>query len=226
MDVHGKSAIITGAGSGINLTFAQLLLSKSCSVLIADLTLTPAASALLTQPHPGGAKALFKHTDVTDWKQLAELFPFAAASGLGVPDIVVPGAGIFEPEWSNFFLGEAEGEETSRYRTIDVNLVHPIKLTRLAFSHFLSAGKEKAAVIHISSVAGQIGRLGTPIYSATKFGINGFVRSMGGMEGVFGIRVSAVAPGVIRTPLWEEHPEKLKMFEEGKDVWVEPQEAC
>lgn len=163
---------------------------------------------------------------MTDWKQLADLFPFAALAGLGVPDIVVPGAGIFEPEWSSFFFGDPAVEDASRYRTIDINLVHPIKLTRLALSQFLAARKEKAAVIHISSIAGQIGRLGTPIYSATKFGINGFVRSLARIDPIFGIRVSAVAPGVIRTPLWEDHPEKLKMFEEGKDEWVEPEEVA
>jgi NAD(P)-dependent dehydrogenase (short-subunit alcohol dehydrogenase family) len=139
---------------------------------------------------------------------------------------VVPGAGIFEPEWSSFYHGDPVGEAESRYRTIDVNLVHPIKLTRLAISEFLKAKKPEAAVIHCSSIAGQVGKLGTPIYSATKFGISGFVRSMAELEGVFNIRISAVAPGIIKTPLWEENPEKLVMFVEGKDEWVEPEEVA
>ncbi|KAI5817646.1 hypothetical protein BZA77DRAFT_309064 [Pyronema omphalodes] len=226
IDVQGKFAIITGAGSGINLSFARLLLSKGCSVLIADLSLTPLAESLLTTTHPHGACCLFKPTDVTIFSQLESLFPFAISSGLGVPDIVVTGAGIFEPEWSSFFHGDPVNEAESRYKTIDVNLVHPIKLTRLAISEFLKANKTEAAVIHCSSIAGQVGKLGTPIYSATKFGISGFVRAMAELESVFNIRISAVAPGIVKTPLWEQSPEKLEMFVEGKDEWVEPEEVA
>lgn len=42
----------------------------------------------------------------------------------------------------------------------------------------------------------------------------------------YGIRVNGVAPGVIKTPLWTEHPEKLKMLDEEKDVWISPEEVA
>jgi NAD(P)-dependent dehydrogenase (short-subunit alcohol dehydrogenase family) len=107
-----------------------------------------------------------------------------------------------------------------------VNLVHPIKLTRLAVSEFLAAGKEKAAVIHVSSVSGQVPKLSAPIYTATKHGINGFVRSLSRLEPEFGIRVAGVCPGIIKTPLWTDNPEKLQMMDEEKDEWATPDEVA
>jgi NAD(P)-dependent dehydrogenase (short-subunit alcohol dehydrogenase family) len=80
--------------SGIGLEFVKLLQSKGCSVVIGDLQPTPEAETLTQSTF--SAKVLFKKTDVTNWAQLAELFTFTEQA-LGAPDIVCPGAGIFEP---------------------------------------------------------------------------------------------------------------------------------
>ncbi len=98
MNVASKTAIITGAGSGINLAFGQLLLEKGCNVVIADLTLRPEAEALVAKYPltPGGAKAVFQKTDVRDWVQLEKMFE-VAVEYFGAANIVCPGAGVFEP---------------------------------------------------------------------------------------------------------------------------------
>ncbi len=98
MNVASKTAIITGAGSGINLAFAQLLLEKGCNVVIADLILRPEAEALVAKYPltPGGAKAVFQKTDVRDWVQLEKMFE-VAVEYFGGANIVCPGAGVFEP---------------------------------------------------------------------------------------------------------------------------------
>ena len=98
MDVKGKTAIITGAGSGINFCFAKLLLSKGCNVVIADIALRPEAEALLSK-YPlasAGAKAVFQQTNVADWAQLDRMFEIAIEH-FGGADIVCPGAGVYEP---------------------------------------------------------------------------------------------------------------------------------
>lgn len=70
------------------------------------------------------------------------------------------------------------------------------------------------------------------MYCAAKAGVSHFVRSLAHLEkegvskGVSSVRVAAVAPGVIRTPLWTEHPEKLAWIEQGKDEWVEPEDVA
>jgi 3-hydroxybutyrate dehydrogenase len=98
MNVAGKTAIITGAGSGINFCFAKILLGKGCNVVIADLALRPEAQALVAEyPLEGeGAKAVFQKTDVADWKQLEKMFE-VATEHFGGADIVCPGAGVYEP---------------------------------------------------------------------------------------------------------------------------------
>jgi 3-hydroxybutyrate dehydrogenase len=108
---------------------------------------------------------------------------------------------------------------------LDINLTHPIRATQLAISRFLGSEKPKS-IVHISSIAGQTPFFAAPIYVATKHAINGLVRSLGRLEKESGIRITAVAPGVIKTPLWTEHPEKLKMINELKDGWVTPEEVA
>lgn len=98
MNIASKTAIITGAGSGINLCFAKLLLEGGCNVVFADLALRPEAEALVAQ-YPltsSGAKAFFQKTDVTDWAQLDRMFE-VTIQHFGGADIVCPGAGVYEP---------------------------------------------------------------------------------------------------------------------------------
>ncbi|KAH2040828.1 hypothetical protein KXV43_006603 [Aspergillus fumigatus] len=233
--VKGKSAIVTGAGSGINLCFAKLLLENGCNVLIADLALRPEAQEVVnyysSQPSRPN-RAVFQKTDVVDWEQLERMFEVAVRE-FGDVDIVCPSAGIYEPHWSNFWRppGAPESRDPrdgGRYALLDINLTHPIRTTQLAISHFLRnrSSKRPKHIIHISSIAGQSPALAAPIYVATKHAINGLVRSLAKLDSKFGIRVTAVAPGVIKTPLWTDHPEKLKMVDDKADEWVTPEEVA
>ena len=56
-------------------------------------------------------------------------------------------------------------------------------------------------------------------------GMNGLIRSLAPLEAAIGIRVNGVAPGIIRTPLWTEHAEKMQMVDDAQ-VWVEPEEVA
>ena len=78
----------------------------------------------------------------------------------------------------------------------------------------------------MSSIAGQTSNLNTPIYVAAKHAMNGFIRSLGTLDARLGIRVNGVAPGVIKTPLWTEHPEKLTFIDTEKDAWATPEEVA
>ncbi|KAL5339008.1 transmembrane amino acid transporter protein-domain-containing protein [Aspergillus crustosus] len=231
--VQGKTAIVTGAGSGINLSFAKQLLENGSNVLIADLGLRPEAQALADQYSTGAPRAIFQKTDVTVWKQLEAMFEVAEKE-LGEVDIVCPGAGVYEPHWTNFWRppgteASRDAPDGDRYALIDINLTHPIRTTQLAISHFLRHGTDstrRKAIVHISSIAGQNPSLACPIYVATKHAINGLVRSLANLDSRKGIRVTAVAPGVIKTPLWTDHPEKLKMVDDSKDAWVTADEVA
>ncbi|KAL3422381.1 nad-dependent 15-hydroxyprostaglandin dehydrogenase [Phlyctema vagabunda] len=254
--VYGKTAIVTGAGSGINFSFAALLFSKGCNVLIADLQLRPEAEALVQAsgcsrpPSPPASIASsassspapstffprmhFLKTDVTSWFDLSRMFSHAV-SLFSTIDIVCPGAGIYEPPSSNFWFPPSLDQESpscddplaDHYKTLEVNVTHPIRVTQLAIGHFLKHGIKDGRVVLVSSQSGS-GEVGitTPLYYASKHAIHGFVKSMGRLEKEVGIKINAVAPGIVRTPLWLDAPEKLSTFSPSHDIWVTPESVA
>lgn len=232
LTVKGKTAVVTGAGSGICYHFSKALLERGCNVVMADLALRPEASELL-RAFP--SQALYQPTDVTKWDQLDHAFEVAKKE-FGGYDIVCPGAGVYDPPFSNFWhpAGTALSKDVhsaSRFTSLDINLTHPIYATQQAIAHF-TENKKPGSIVHISSIAAQGPVLSVPMYCAAKAGISHFVRSLGGLEtppestDLASIRVTAVAPGVIKTPLWTEHPEKLAWIDGAKDEWVEPEDVA
>lgn len=140
------------------------------------------------------------------------------------------------------------GGAPGHFALLDINLTHPIRATQLAMTHWLHPAPASSSsssssssplgarqavsptnpkrLVHIGSVAGQMPNFNAPLYGASKFGIHGFVRSLAPLDEKHGIRVSAVAPGVVRTPLWEEHPEKMAYIDPERDGWVTPDEVA
>lgn len=213
--------------------------------MIADLALRPEAQELVEKySSNSGPRAIFVKTDVTRWVDLAKAFD-ETDKVFGGADIVCPGAGVYEPHWSNFWLppGSAKSKDPihgtnglGHYATLDINLTHPIRMTQMAISRWLNPpegttmGKASATnpkrIVHISSVAGQVPGFLTPLYQSSKHAISGFIRSLEPLDQTLAIRVNGVAPGVIKTPLWTEHPEKLQMISNESDAWVEPEEVA
>ncbi|MCJ1352807.1 MAG: hypothetical protein MMC33_002791 [Icmadophila ericetorum] len=243
----GKTAIVTGAGSGINYSFTSSLLSHGCNVLLADLALRPEAQALLSKysskpefngtDHGASAHAVFLKTDVREWKQLEQMFEVAEKEFGGV-DIVCPGAGVFEPSFSSFWYppGTSESKDapdSNSYASIEINLIHLIRTTQLAIQHFLSPKRSPPTspshprhVLLISSIAGQVASLIVPLYTATKHAVNGFCRSLGPLDGSVGVRVIGVAPGIVKTPIWLDAPDKMAFLSPEIDQWVEPEDVA
>lgn len=109
---------------------------------------------------------------------------------------------------------------TNSYKTIEINITHPIRATQLAIDSFMRQKLGHGVVLIISSIAAQITPLPTPIYSASKHAMSGFTRALAHLEPTLNIRVNAVAPGIVKTPIWTE--DKLKWFDENHDTWVTP----
>ncbi|KAK2734699.1 hypothetical protein FQN57_001469 [Myotisia sp. PD_48] len=231
--VRGKTAIVTGSGSGINLAFATMLLEKGCNVVFADISLRPEAKQVLaaySQAKTTSGRAVFQETDVREWKQLERMFDTAERE-FGDVDIVCPGAGVYEPTFSNFWYppGSTKSKDPAdgnSYAIFDINLVHPVRTSQIAISKFLNSTKPgPKTIIIISSTSAQDTSFATPLYDASKHAISGFVRAIKDVDEL-GIRVAAVAPGIIKTPLYIENPEKLAMISDSKDTWVEPEEVA
>jgi 3-hydroxybutyrate dehydrogenase len=190
-NVQDSVALITGAGSGINLAFAKILYEAGARVLIADLNLTQEAHDWVATIDP--QRIQFQHTDVTRWDQLEAAFD-AAENNFGEQvNIITPGAGVYEPAVTTFWK---DNDQDSRYKVLDINLLHPIKTTRIAVRRLVAARKP-GTIIYISSVGGQRASLITPLYTISKHGINALTLSMAPLDELVGIRVVAVAPGYV-----------------------------
>lgn len=150
-DLKDKIAIVTGAGSGINLVTVKLLLQAGTSVVLADLRLRPEAEELVAQyPQPPSSdkinqkpSAVFIKTNIVDWAQLRTLFD-GAVEKFGRVDIVINGAGLFEPPSSSFWFNPdhsslaADSADCNPgvYQTFAVNTMSPIRLAQIAVDYW------------------------------------------------------------------------------------------
>ncbi|CCT71771.1 related to 15-hydroxyprostaglandin dehydrogenase [Fusarium fujikuroi] len=197
-DLLHKTALVTGGGSGINLELAKSLRGKGCAVLIADIALSPPAAAWLkslgNQVNP---QVVFHKTDVTSLEQLLEVFEVFEKRLGGVPDIVVPGAGVYEGSFPGFW---DDRDETLSYKLFDINMMHPIRITRIAIRKMREV-KKPGTILHLSSITAQKPSVVLPLYSVSKAAISQFVRCMAPLDQMCGIRIVGIAPGLVDTPL-------------------------
>jgi NAD(P)-dependent dehydrogenase (short-subunit alcohol dehydrogenase family) len=107
--------------------------------------------------------------------------------------------------------------ETSSYKTLDINVSHAVRATQLAIDYFLRQKLGHGVVVIVTSVAAQTGVLAAPLYTLSKHAMSGFTRSLADLEPRLNIRVSAIAPGSVKTPIWSG---KLNWINEEVDSWV------
>ncbi|KAI9368017.1 hypothetical protein BJX61DRAFT_550761 [Aspergillus egyptiacus] len=201
-DVCGKIVAITGGASGIGLELAKLVLTKGAKVLIADLRLTPEAESLVD-----GKTVIYLKTDVARWRELENIVAVSRDVLGDVPDVYVAGAAVFEPAWSNFW----DDTETESYGSVQINVNHPLKLTRIAIRALLSRNK-KGVVLIVASMAGYQGNFGAAMYCTTKHALVGFTRSVGQLDQHEGVKVVTICPGIVDTPLWDSKPTLREQF--------------
>ncbi|KAF2491728.1 NAD(P)-binding protein [Lophium mytilinum] len=212
-DLNGKIVLITGGGGGIHLELAKLVLAEGAKVIIADLNLQPDGDEFV-KANP--KTVFFQKTDVAKWTELKHLVKVSEEKFEDVPDVYVAGAGVFEPPWSDYW----EDNENERYAYVDINVNHPLKLTRIAVTALLSKNK-KGVVAIMASMAGYMGQDVAPMYCTTKHALIGFTRSMGQTDRLEGVKVVTIAPGIVRTPLWLNHPEKQARYGYTDDIAID-----
>ncbi|WP_433503363.1 SDR family NAD(P)-dependent oxidoreductase [Pseudonocardia halophobica] len=192
-DVADRSAIVTGAGSGIGRAVAHLLAANGAAVLVHDLN-ADAAGLVVTEIRAAGGTAEAFVGDAAD-PEVARA-AVEAAEKLAPLRIAVNNAGI---GGANEPVGEYP--EDSWHAVIDVNLngvFHGLKAQIPAI-----AAHGGGAIVNMASVLGAVGIPGSSAYVTAKHGLVGLTKNAALEHAAQGVRVTAVGPGFITTPLLE-----------------------
>jgi NAD(P)-dependent dehydrogenase (short-subunit alcohol dehydrogenase family) len=192
MEVAGKVAVITGAGSGIGRSCAQVLAGAGASVLVADIDEAGGAHTV-DLIRAGGGSAEFVRVDVSRLEDLVAMFE-RATGRFGGFDILCNNAGIVcgEPLWP-------ATDPRLLTAQLMINLGAVILGTRLAVDHLGPRGG--GVVVNIASLGAVLPLEDEPGYSATKAGVVMFTRACAALHRTHNIRVNAVLPALVDTPL-------------------------
>ncbi len=198
MKLNGKSAIVTGAASGIGLATAETLAAAGAVVVIADIARDKGEAAAVGIQKKGH-KAEYVHLDITDDKSIAA-FVETAQSKVGVIDIIVNGAGWgqIKPFW------EMPLDVWSKI--VELNLVGPMKLIKALLPKMMERNGGK--IVNVGSDAGRVGSSGETVYAGAKGGLIAFTKSLAREVARYNINVNCVCPGPTETPLLSAVPEK------------------
>ena len=203
--IDQQIVIGTGAGAGIGWGIAMLVAREGATVVVAEIDAESGARCA-EEIRTGGGTSAFVQTDVADAAS-ADAMVATTLQTFGRIDALVNNAGI-----------EIE-EETTAFSTDDWQRVLEINLggVFLCSRACLPAMREQGgAIVNIASVHALFGFSGAAAYDASKGGIVAMTRSLAVENGPHGIRVNAICPGYIDTPLWDKalaaypDPEKLE----------------
>ena len=189
IELAGRHALVTGAGSGIGLATACTLAKHGAKV----------AAVVQTQDQVAGVQRVLPEAvifvqDLLDDAACAAL-PEQAAQALGGLDALACCAGIFFKKLSD----EITLDEWRQ--TLALNLDATFVLTRAAIAHMRKVRDGDASVVVISSQIGLVGHARGAAYAASKAGLNGMVRSLALEWATEGVRINAVGPGPVATPM-------------------------
>jgi 2-dehydro-3-deoxy-L-rhamnonate dehydrogenase (NAD+) len=190
-DYSGKVVIVTGAVSGIGAAIARRLHADRATVCVSDLKQEAAESFAATL---GSMSPIAIAADVSSEDAMRTLIE-QTVTHLGPLDVLVNNAGIGETAGA---IDEKPAEDWQR--VIDVNLTSVFYGIKHA-ARVMKAARRGGVIINVASILGSVGFNGSPAYVAAKHGVLGLTKAAALELAPFNIRVVAVQPAFIRTPL-------------------------
>ncbi len=185
----GKVAILTGASSGIGAAAARELARLECKVALA----ARSGEKLQALEREIGPAALAIPTDVTSAADVARLVA-TVVERFGKIDILLANAGLYLP-------GQlAEGDPEALARLVDVNVTGVLRCVHAVLPHMRA--RRSGDILVTSSISGHVDIHWEPVYSASKHAVQTLVHTLRRQVAADGIRVGAVAPGMVANELW------------------------
>lgn len=198
--LFGKLAIVTGAGSGIGRSACRLLARDGATIVAADKNLKSAEDVCQSL---GGANNFPLEIDVASSASVAAALNEIVNKYKRPPAVIVNSAGITRDKYL-LKMPEADFDAV-----INVNL----KGTFLVMQHFAKSMVEYkigGSIVNLASIVGKTGNIGQANYAPSKAGVEAMTRVASKEFGQFNIRVNAVLPGFIKSPMSDKIPENLK----------------
>ena len=195
--LNDQTAVITGAAQGIGFAIAQLFVDEGARVVIGDVNAEAADKAAVQLG--GSERAIGVRCDVTNSDDVDALLA-AAADAFGPVDVMVNNAGITRDATMRTMT------EDQFDQVINVHLKGTWNGTRKAAA--IMRERKSGAIVNLSSLSGKVGMVGQTNYSAAKAGIVGMTKAAAKEMAHHGVRVNAVAPGLIRSAMTEAMPQK------------------
>jgi NAD(P)-dependent dehydrogenase (short-subunit alcohol dehydrogenase family) len=189
IDLTGKRVVLTGASSGIGAEIAVAVATAGGAVALVGRDHERLEATRLRVEHAGGA-AVVVSADLTSESGPADVIA-AAAEQLGGLTTLISAAGVFEP------MPFDKGGIDVLDRALAVNVRAPYALALAAMPHLRPGG----SILFISSIGGHVGFPGCAAYGASKGAVELLVKCLAVEEAPNGVRVNAIAPGNVHTPM-------------------------
>lgn len=197
--LDGKVAIITGGASGIGKKTAEIFSKEGTAIAIFDVN-RDALNQTEKEIRDNGGKCNGYVVDVTNFEDVTEKVK-EVIEDFGEIDVLVNNAGITRDN----FLTKMEIEDWNK--VIAINLTGTFNCAKAVAPYMME--KNKGNIVNVSSVVGVYGNIGQTNYAASKAGVIGLTKTWAKEFAKKGIRVNAVAPGFIKTPMTDKVPEKV-----------------
>lgn len=201
IDLSGSVALVTGAGRGIGREIALALAAAGANVAINDFADEPACAAVVGEIIALGRKSVCVMGDVGDDESVTGMVE-RVESELGPLAVVVNNAGITRDQVV-MMMDPADFDAVIRTHLRGTFLVSKAAARKMF-------RRREGCIVNISSVVGRRGNAGQANYAAAKAGIIGLTKSLAKELGARGVRVNAIAPGYIDTPMTQSLPDEVK----------------